>query len=184
MSDILNKIVAVKREEVAAAWGMPVVAVAVNSTAPVPPPATVVQKPPATPKVPIITQPSRELNATIPANSADAFPLGAIRSGTKISLQYVSGNWKAWGHVASANPDDDKPKEGDQCRVVIALPSKDGKPGRVLRVVPGKTATKPFVYDVQTDYPELVLRIHGRNDVFAGNPGSVKYSVKIQQPGR
>ena len=130
------------------------------------------------------SQPARQVKATIPANSADAFPIGDVRKGTKISLQYKGGQWKSWGHISSSNPDDEKNEGGEACRVVISLPAKDGKGGEVLAIVPPDTRKRPFVFDATADYPGLVLRINDKDSSFSGNPGSVEYSVKILPPGR
>jgi hypothetical protein len=129
-------------------------------------------------------QAARQVKATIPANAADAFPIGDIRKGTKISLQYSGGKWKSWGRIPTENPDDAKNEGGDACRVVISLPSKNGKSGEVLAILPAGTEKHPFVFDAQQDYPGLVLRINDKDDSFSGNPGSVEYTVKILPPIR
>ena len=129
-------------------------------------------------------QPARQVKAVIPANSPDAFPIGDVRKGTKISLQYVGGKWKSWGHISSGNPDDEKTEGGEVCRVVISLPSKDGKGGDVLAIVPADTKKRAFVFDAQADYAGLVLRINDKEGSFSGNPGSVEYTVRIIPPAR
>ena len=149
--------------------------------------APVASNQPIAPTQPAIgtgSQPARQVKASIPANSADAFPIGDVRKGTKISLQYKGGQWKSWGRISTSNPDDEKTEGGEACRVVISLPAKDGKGGEVLAIVPPDTRKRPFVFDAQSDYPGLVLRINDKDNSFSGNPGSVEYSVKILPPGR
>jgi hypothetical protein len=170
-----------KRDEVTAAWITPAIAAAAEQATA----ASAANTPkPVAPKVPVGTSPPREVQATIPANNPNAFRLGAVRSGTKISLQYLSGKWKAWGVLPTSNPDNEKIDGVEECRLVIALPSMGGKTGRVLAIVPPETKTKPFVYTAQADHSEVVLRINGRGSAFSSNPGSVEYSVKIAPPGR
>jgi hypothetical protein len=150
-------------------------------------------RPPATaapsavaPSTPVATdrQPNRQIEATIPANSPDGFPIGDVRKGTRISLQYKSGKWKSWGVIPTENPDKEKINGGDVCRVVIALPSKDGKGGEVLALVPPNTSEHPFFFEAPSDYPALVLRINDADNSFTSNPGSVEYAVKILPPAR
>jgi hypothetical protein len=139
---------------------------------------------PAQPRIGVGVQPARQVKATIPANSADAFPIGDVRKGTRISLQYASGKWKCEGRIAQFSPDDtEDPKFSDKNRLVVSLPSEGGNAGKMLAIVPGGTAKKPFVFEAPEDYPGLVLRIHDYND-FSKNPGSVEYDVKILPPSR
>lgn len=141
---------------------------------------------PATPKRPPVSTPSqpvRQEKATIPANSPDAFPIGDVRKGTKLSLQYLSGKWKCEGRIAQYSPDDMDPKFSENNRLVISLPSADGKPGDILAIVPGNTAKKPFVFEADKDYPGVVLRIHDYNGL-GGNPGSAEYNLKVLPPAR
>jgi len=182
-------LVKARRDQIATGWPTPAVAAAAEkATPPATAPASVVtnvQKPATPPaKVPPGATPTGQFKATIPANSPDAFPLGEVRKGTRISLQYVGGKWKSFGHVASSNPDDEKTQGGDSCRVAIALPSKAGKGGDVLAVVPPDTKKRPFVFEAQSEYPGLVLRINGSDKSFPHNPGRVEYSVEILPPAR
>ena len=130
------------------------------------------------------SQAARQVKATIPANSADAFPIGDVRKGTKISLQYKGGQWKSWGRISTSNPDVEKTEGGEACRIVISLPSQAGKGGEVLAIVPPDTRKRPFVFEAQSDYPGLVLRINDKDSSFSDNPGSVEYTVKILPPTR
>jgi hypothetical protein len=122
-------------------------------------------------------QPAREVEASIPANSADAFVIGDVLKGTRISLRYKSGAWNDHGHHATGNPDDPAMVEG--LRLVIALPSKGGKGGDVLALVPSNTSKQAFMFEATTDYAGLVLRINDQSSSFSNNPGKVEYSVKI-----
>jgi hypothetical protein len=136
------------------------------------------------PAIGAASQPARQVKANIPANSADAFPIGDVRKGTKISLQYKSGQWKSWGRISTSNPDDENTEGGEACRVVVSLPAQGGKGGEVLAIVPPDTRKRPFVFEAQADYPGLVLRINDKDHSFSGNPGSVEYTVKILPPSR
>lgn len=140
--------------------------------------------PAARPQPGSASQTARQLKATVPANSPDAFAIGDVRKGTKISLQYVSGKWKCEGRIAQHSPDETKDERvTDKDRLVISLPSTGGKAGDILAIVPGGTAKKPFVFEADKDYPGLVLRIHDYND-FGSNPGSVEYNAKVLPPSR
>jgi hypothetical protein len=124
-------------------------------------------------------QPAREVDAEIKAHSADGFSLGELPKGTKVTLQYKKGVWKSWGNIATESPDSEKTERGDACRLVISLPSRNGKAGKTLTIVPPDTAKRPFVYEVPVDFPDLVLRINDTEGSFEKNPGKVEYNVKI-----
>jgi len=130
-----------------------------------------------------VGEPARQAAAEIIASSVDGFSLGELKKGTKLSIQYKSGMWKAWGNIATESPDSEKTPPGETCRVVIALPAHNGKPGKTLMVVPGETAKRPFIYEVPLDFPELVLRIND-NGEFKGNPGKAEYTVGIFPPAK
>ncbi|EDY21726.1 hypothetical protein CfE428DRAFT_0971 [Chthoniobacter flavus Ellin428] len=116
----------------------------------------------------------------VPANTPDGYPLGALRRGDVISLQYVSGLWKAHGHVASDNPDVVQEERGHQneSRLVIARRSTSGHASSVIALVPPLTARTPFKFTVPEDRDDLVLRIN-KNSENQGNPGAVTYHLII-----
>ena len=119
-----------------------------------------------------------DARATIPANSADGYHLGAVRQGDVVTLQYVEGLWKALGHLATENPDAPTLEHGDESRLVIAHAPVNGKPGNVIIMVPPGTITKPFTFTIPTTREDIILRIHKNSDN-PKNPGSVVYQVKI-----
>ena len=84
----------------------------------------------------------------VPANSPDGYPLGELRKGDVVSLQYVEGLWKAHGHVASDNPDlvREERNHQDESRMAIARASTSGKAGAVVAMVPPLTAKTPFTF--------------------------------------
>jgi hypothetical protein len=123
----------------------------------------------------------KPVTATIPANSANGYALGAISKGTKITFQYVSGKWKGWGHIPTANPDEESPEGGRKSRVAIALPGSAGALGDVITTLPAGTQYTPFEFDAQQDYPSLILRIN--NATFNG-PGQVVYTVTLAPPAK
>ncbi|HEY3901076.1 MAG TPA: hypothetical protein VGM54_20860 [Chthoniobacter sp.] len=125
------------------------------------------------------SQASRKFQATILANSPDGFPLGDIRKGTRISLQYVEGKWKAEGRIAQFDPDSETdPKLTDRDKLAIALPTGTGT-GRVLALVSPGTKKRPYVFEAPEDFPGLVLRINGGP---SKNPGRVTYDVVVLPP--
>lgn len=126
----------------------------------------------------------RHFVATVPANSPDAFLIGDVRKGSTISIRYRSGKWKSFGRFASYSPDEENPENWDACRLSVALPSKNGKAGQSLALLPTNTRSRPFVFVAPTDYPALVLRINDSDKDYASNPGSVEYSVTVTPPGR
>ena len=134
--------------------------------------------------LPAGSQPAEEKSVKLSAKSADAFLLENLRKGTKVSLQYEKGSWKSWGNIATESPDSVKTEKGDACRLAVALPSKNGKPGKVLVLVPPETAKRPFIYEVPADFPVLVLRINDPDGSFEKNPGGVEYKVKMFPPGK
>jgi hypothetical protein len=119
-----------------------------------------------------------EARAVIHPNNPDSYKLGPVKAGDVITLQYISGSWKDHGRVPSDNPDSAKIEKLNGSRLVLAGPSRGGKPGELIAVVPHGTAQNPFVYTVQTPRDQVVLRIHLNSDNQA-NPGSVVYQVKI-----
>ena len=119
-----------------------------------------------------------EAHATIAANGPDGYRLGAVRQGDVITLQYEKGLWKAYGHIPTDKPDAAVLDHEDQSRLVIAHAPVNGKPGDVIVVVPGETATKPFTFTVPAPADDFVLRIYKNSDN-PKNPGSVVYHVKI-----
>jgi hypothetical protein len=128
---------------------------------------------------PAANQPA-PITATIAANSPDGYPLGPVSKGTKITFQYVSGMWKGWGRVATANPDGESPEGGKKSRVAIAQPGTSGTLGDVVTLVPAGTAYTPFVFQAQQDYPALILRINYPSP--SKGPGQVVYNLTIVPP--
>ena len=115
---------------------------------------------------------------TIPANSPNGYRLGPVKQGDTLTLQYVKGLWKAYGHIATEDPDSRRTAHGDECRLVLAGPAQGGRPGPLIATVPPNTAEKPFIYVFPSDRAEVVLRIHTNSDV-QHNPGKVTYKVKL-----
>lgn len=127
--------------------------------------------------------PLHEDKVCIFPNRAEGFPVGPVKAGDQIELQYVGGMWKGWGILATINPDDPRPQErGDAARLVIAANPKDGMPGKVIKIVPSGTAQKPFVFEFTNDEPQGVcLRICENSDNHS-SPGEVVYKVTITSP--
>ena len=114
---------------------------------------------------------------TIPANSPNGLRLGSVKRGDSITLQYVSGVWKAHGGIATENPDAAKTKDDD--RLVIAESAdENGEPGRIIWMVPADTAIQPITYSFQSTREDVVQRIHS-NSQRKENPGHVTYMVKL-----
>lgn len=128
------------------------------------------------------TQTARLVKASVRADTPNGFPIGDVQKGTRITIQYVSGKWKCFGHIANLNPDADDPKIGDANRLAVALPAEGGKPGAVLAIVPAGSSKRPFIYEADKDYPGLVLRIKDDDDTFAGSPGTTEWTVRIVPP--
>jgi formylglycine-generating enzyme required for sulfatase activity len=126
-----------------------------------------------------IALPPREITVTIPANSAVGYELGSVRKGSTITLQYVEGKWKAWGRVATENPDAEQSERGDRCRLAIVELSADRSEGTVLQVVPAGTAEKPFAWRADRTYRDLALRINDSDPGWDKKPGAVQYKVLI-----
>lgn len=116
--------------------------------------------------------------ATIPANDPNGFKFGPVRRGDHLTLSYVSGLWKDHGGIATENPD--SPSADARSQLVIATPAEKGSAGSTVKRVPSGTANTPFVYEVQTDRDELVLRINA-NSENAKNPGQVVYQVTLSR---
>jgi hypothetical protein len=126
----------------------------------------------------------RPTRALIFASSPDGYTIDGVRKGTRISLSYVGGLWKSFGHLPTENPDLPGGKDGDTCRLAIALPSVEGKGGKVLVVVPTGTQKRPFVFTAQADYGRVVLRINDPDNTYDLNPGMVEYDVRVLLPAR
>lgn len=116
---------------------------------------------------------------TIPAASENGFVIKDVAKRSDISLQYSAGKWKSWGRYATESPDSEKTERGDACRLVIALPGRNGKAGEILAIVPPNTRERAFVFKPNADYPSVVLRINDKDNSFSDNPGSVQYSLSV-----
>ncbi len=68
-------------------------------------------------------QPARQVKAAVAANNSNGYPIGDVRKGTRISIQYVGGKWKHDGHIAQWNPDSDEPKVGNANRLCVSPPA-------------------------------------------------------------
>jgi outer membrane biosynthesis protein TonB len=119
----------------------------------------------------------------ISPKSKRGLSLGAIKAGTVLRLQYVSGKWKAWGKLPSACPDDPNEHDpGDHNRLAIVSAPASG-PVETLAVVPTETAAKPFEFTVPRDLENVALRISGGHGDWAKNPdGHVQYRVTVLSP--
>lgn len=137
----------------------------------------------ARPPIGVGGQPARQVKAEVRADAVDGFPIGDVRKGTRISIQYLGGKWKDHGRIAQWSPDSTDPKVGKSLRLCVALPAGDGKAGDMLALVPAGTSKRPFVYEADQDYPGLVLRINDGGS-FEGNPGKTEWNVKIIPPAR
>jgi len=144
---------------------------------------------PAVPGAPVLVAPAapaaalggsgQEVMVNIVSNDPNGYRLGGVKRGDTITLQYVSGKWKGKGVIASENPDDPKASYGEEDRLVIAeAADANGKEGKVIKVVPPETATKAFVYVLQTSRNDVVLRINVGSER-KENPGYVTYKMKL-----
>jgi len=122
----------------------------------------------------------QEIRVTIPANDPNGYRIGSVKRGDTITLQYADGMWKNHGGIATANPDDPKVDGGDENRLVIARGAVNGAPGELIKLVPGETRKKPFVYVFQTSRDNVVLRISTNSDR-KQNPGAVSYSMVLKR---
>lgn len=118
-----------------------------------------------------------DARVTIPPNDPNGYRIGPIRRGDRIMLQYVQGNWKSHGRIATTNPDSLK-DENHPDRLVIARAADKGNPGDVIALVPSQTIEKPYMFVAPTTRDDVVLRIH-QNSIRKENPGSVIYHLKI-----
>lgn len=119
----------------------------------------------------------------IPAQREDGVSLGPLPAGTAIHVQYVGGKWKAWGGLATENPDAEDHERVDQSRLVIADYPDPRRLSEVLTTVPPNTDEQAFRYTLEEPAENLVLRIHnGGRSSFKDNPGSVRYRVMILTP--
>ncbi len=119
-----------------------------------------------------------ETTVVIPAAAPGGFKLPPLRRGDKITVSYVSGQWKCDGNIASENPDAVVTERGDRSRLVLAEGPKNKVPGGIIKMVPPGTKDKPFTYLVQTTREDVVLRIHSGSDN-PKSPGAVTYTVKV-----
>ncbi len=127
---------------------------------------------------------SRRLDeiAAITAKKEHGYLIGKVAKGETITLQYVSGKWKAWGRYATQSPDEPVQERGDQCRLAICEAPEE-TPTKVLAVVPSGTGTRPYTWAADRDYEKIVLRINSPQTDFASNPDNgVQYRVTIAMP--
>ncbi len=115
----------------------------------------------------------------ITARKEVGYDVGKIAKGEKLILQYVSGKWKSWGHIAGESPDGTGEKMPESCRVAICELTPDAG-AKVLAIVPGGTKQTPFAWAAERDYADLVLRINDSDGDFANNPEKdVKYHLQV-----
>jgi hypothetical protein len=114
--------------------------------------------------------------ASIHGNPASGFPLGVVRAGTTITVQYESGEWIDQGTGRVYNPED-RSQQG--YRVAIATRNAPVE----MFILPHDTASHPYQWRAGHDYNSLVLRceIIGTNATLSGR---VYYRVTITPPAQ
>lgn len=117
------------------------------------------------------TMPTDAPVATIGAQAGRGYPLGALRAGQRIMVQYVEGSWNPRIGQGMRSPDDGT--AGAANRLVLIDTNAPDEP---LAVIPTGTADKPAVVTVPRTVPHAALRIAQ----VAGNAvGEVRYRVGV-----
>ncbi|MCB1233081.1 MAG: hypothetical protein KDN19_22755 [Verrucomicrobiae bacterium] len=132
---------------------------------------------------PGITVPQgKPVTVVIKASDSDGVALENLRKGDQLILQYVAGQWKSHGELASENPDSPVLFHGDENRLAIFSKKSPTSRFRPLALVPPETQQKPFIYILPSDYHRISLRIHLDPDGhWSENPGSVTYRVQLKR---
>lgn len=117
---------------------------------------------------------------TIAAMATRKSSLGALKAGTEIVIQYVSGTWGRVtpnGDTTMRNPD----AAVTPARFRLRLSTDPANPDATLAVVPIGTAQSPYSFKLDNDCENLYLCMNQD-----GNPdkreGEVHYRVKVTAP--
>ena len=111
----------------------------------------------------------------------DGYPIGDLKTGTKISFQYVGGKWKYHGHIASEYADEEKDEDGNRCMSSRPgpCPRRKYKVGEIIASVVPAATKRSQVYVCHGDRTPaggVILRIKGNGDTFSG-PGEADYKI-------
>ncbi len=104
------------------------------------------------------------------------YSLGAVRSGTLVTLQYAGGTWRNPTTRESINPDD-----ASRGNYRVALVTRDGQ-RTTTRLLPTGTSIRPFQWQADRDYDSAIVRCHvsGSGERLTG---TVRYQMTISPPG-
>ena len=118
----------------------------------------------------------------IKANAKMGSELGAMSTGTRLTLQYVEGKWYRQvqdpDHLVS--PDEAKMSSPtDNYGLSLGIFAVENGQATLLETVPPGTKKHPFHYRFKKDYPMVILRI--RDSLPGDNPGSATYDVTVEK---
>ena len=104
------------------------------------------------------------------------YSLGAVRSGTLVTLQYAGGTWRNPTTRESINPDD-----ASRGNYRVALVTRDGQ-RTTTRLLPTGTSIRPFQWQADRDYDSAIVRCHvsGSGERLTG---TVRDQMTISPPG-
>ncbi len=145
-------------------------------------PAAATPVPAAIPEQPAAQPAGKPAEKALEINSESEFgtSLGHLPPGTKITLRYKSGAWRAWNRATGFSPD--APAEGGQVHSLSIRGMKPDKTIKTLGVVPYDTKTTPFTYEVLGKYDAILLRINEDPGQLNNNDGVVTYGVLVTPP--
>lgn len=110
--------------------------------------------------------------------------IGKVVAGSKITIQYVKGEWKIGGDAPLVSPDNfDIDARG---KIALISVSKKNKTS-LIEVLPEDTETNPFVFKALEDYDNLVIRMNDDardKRYFDDNRGTVYYRITIEPPSK
>jgi len=121
-----------------------------------------------------VISPIKLKEIVIDGRKKTGFDAGKVNRGQHVVFQYISGEWKGWGGIASESPDAEAQERGDRCRVAIVIDDE------VVSIVPPRTISKPYVYEVKNS-GHLTFRINDDDDDWISNlQGFVVYRFGIR----
>jgi hypothetical protein len=113
---------------------------------------------------------------TINAKNKQGAPVGRVKAGDIVEIQYVGGKWHdGWGVHAASSPDEEG---GLRCALI-------GRDNIILAKLPSGTKDNPFKYTVdESYYGDFFLIMEDSIKSHHDNTGQVRYSVRIISGGR
>jgi hypothetical protein len=116
-------------------------------------------------------EPDKWKTVRVDSASPEGYRLGRLNEGQKISLQYVTGVWRAYGGWPTESPDN---ATVPQHKIALILKSRTGN---TTIATPQKTSETPFQYQI-IEKGEYFLKMN--DPAIDSNVGMVQYKVSVE----